>query len=710
LTRIEKDPVLAPKHITAMASVFLLILFCVIVFVHEHQAHQRAHARIVSHAGIAANSLWNHNHAGAAQYLSLACKSDNYAAIAVMDTRGNVFQKAAGDPPGLLQRIFSGLHLMPRITLSSPVRYNDRVIGTIRADWHCDTIFFNAMLLLVLIMVFVIFQLYMGLVNEKKALETRVVQRTRELSDLNENLQKEIKKHKASKQALEKSEERYRAYFEENIAGAYISTPSGTLITCNQQYLEIFGFRDMAQALETPLTQIYINPEERGLFLETLIQERQVSGYETTFRKIDGTLMHLLENAAAVFDEKGDLDHVRGFLLDVTEKHNLEMQLLQTQKMESIGRLAGGVAHDFNNMLNVILGHADLALDKVDVSDPLFDNLKQIRKAADHSADITRQLLAFARKQAVSPTILDLNRTVEGMLKMLHRLIGEDISLVWKPAEALWNVRMDTSQVHQILANLFVNARDAIADGGSIVIETGMKTFKKEDYPEHPGMVPGEFVRFSVTDDGAGMDQHTLDNLFDPFFTTKEVGKGTGLGLSTVYGIVRQNNGFIKVSSRLEKGTTFDIFLPRHPEEIVQPAVTDNAPMPSGNGEVILVVEDEAAILEMLESMLHQLGYAVLAETSPRRALGMAREYTGRLDLLITDVIMPDMNGRELATQVTGIHPDIRLLFMSGYSTDVIARQGVRDTGGHFIQKPFTMQDIAGKVHDVLAGEPDHPA
>jgi PAS domain S-box-containing protein len=357
---------LTHKHLTAMAAVVLFTLFCVIVFVHEHKVHQKVHARIASHAGIVADALWNHNPAGAAQYLSLACKLDNYVAIAVMDTRGKIFQKAAGDPPGALQQIFSGLHLMPRIPLSSPVRYNDRVIGTIQADWRCDTIYFSAMLLLVLIMVFVIFQLYIRLVNEKKVLENRVAHRTRELSYLNENLQKEIKKHKESKQALEKSEDRYRAYFEENIAGAYISTPSGALITCNQQYLEIFGFKDMEQALETPMTDIYSNPEERGYFLETLVEERQVSGYETTFRKTDGTLMHLIENAAAVFDENGNLDHIRGFLLDVTEKHNLEMQLLQTQKMESIGRLAGGVAHDFNNMLNVILGHADLALDKVD--------------------------------------------------------------------------------------------------------------------------------------------------------------------------------------------------------------------------------------------------------------------------------------------------------------------------------------------------------
>ncbi|MCF8092615.1 MAG: PAS domain S-box protein, partial [Desulfotignum sp.] len=260
--------------------------------------------------------------------------------------------------------------------------------------------------LFVLVLVFVIFQLYKGLVHEKKVLEDRVAQRTGELSDLNTNLQQEINKHKKSQQALQKSEERYRAYFEENIAGAYISSPAGRLIACNREYLRIFGFSDRRQALDTALTDIYSIKADRQKFLESLLKNGRVSGYETTFKKTDGTLVHLIENAAAVFDENGNLQHIRGFLLDVTEKRSLEAQLIQTQKMESIGRLAGGVAHDFNNMLNVILGHTELALDKVDPSAPLHNNLQQIRKAASHSADITKQLLGFARKQTISPKAL----------------------------------------------------------------------------------------------------------------------------------------------------------------------------------------------------------------------------------------------------------------------------------------------------------------
>ncbi len=428
-----------------------------------------------------------------------------------------------------------------------------------------------------------------------------------------------------------------------------------------------------------------------------------MSAYETRFKKTDGTMIHLIENAAAVFDDTGRLNHIRGFLLDVTEKHQLEIQLLQTQKMESIGRLAGGVAHDFNNMLNVILGHVDLALNKIDSSSQLRNHLQQIRNAATHSTDITKQLLAFARKQSISPRVLDINKTVEDMFKMLRRLIGEDINLVWKPGNNLGTVKMDLSQVHQILANLCVNARDAIADVGRITIETEMITIYESDDSNLSGAVPGTFVRLRVTDDGCGMDQQTRDNLFDPFFTTKEVGKGTGLGLSTVYGIVKQNNGFVQVNSLLNQGTTFDVFLPRHSDPPGENGITSHEKVPAGNGETILVVEDETSILELLETMLEQLGYTVLAQTSSTAALDLARTRDGRIDLLITDVIMPEMNGRELARQICEQHPEVRLLFMSGYPANVISQQGVLNKGVQFIQKPFSMQDIAAKVHEILS-------
>jgi PAS domain S-box-containing protein len=693
------------KHFTIIeaASLVFLILYSILVLVHEYQVREKAHERIAVHADMVSNPLWNYNEKAASQYLFLAAELENYASVIVMDTRGNVFQKVSADPLPGLDRFFSAIGLSRLHALAAPVRYNDRIIGNLQAERICKAVYFDAMLLMVVVMVFMIFLLYTRLVNEKKVLENRVVHRTKELSDLNANLEKEIREHKNARQALEKSEERYRAYFEENIAGAYISTSSGDLIDCNQKYLDIFGFENKAQALTTPIKDIYNRREERRQFLDALIENKKVSSYETIFRKTDGTRIHLIENAAAVFDETGRLDHIRGFLLDVTEKHHLEMQLIQTQKMESIGRLAGGVAHDFNNMLNVILGHVDLSLEKIDASGPLHHHLKQIRNAAAHSTDITRQLLAFARKQTISPRILDLNKTVEGMLKMLRRLIGEDIDLVWKPSDSPGSVKMDPSQIHQILANLCVNARDAIAGVGHITIETEMKTFYEQKESDLADVIPGEFVCLRVTDDGCGMDQHTLDNLFDPFFTTKEVGKGTGLGLSTVYGIVKQNSGFIHVNSRLNEGATFEIFLPRYKETVTTREIQSHPSIPSGNGEAVLVVEDEVTILELLQTMLDQLGYAVMTASSPQAALDLAKACDGRIHLLITDVIMPEMNGRELAGRIRELYPEVRLLFMSGYPADVIAEQGVLDRGVQFIQKPFSMQDIAAKVREALS-------
>ena len=387
------------------------------------------------------------------------------------------------------------------------------------------------------------------------------------------------------------------------------------------------------------------------------------------------------------------------------EKARLEAQLRQAQKMESVGRLAGGVAHDFNNMLGVILGHAEMALEQVDPAQPLHADLTEIRQAAQRSADLTRQLLAFARKQIIAPKVLDLNETVGSMLNMLKRLIGEDIDLTWQPQADLWPVEVDPSQIDQILANLCVNARDAINGVGKMTIETANGTFDKSYCAKHPGFMPGEYVRLGVRDDGCGMEKETLAQLFEPFFTTKGVGEGTGLGLAMVYGIVKQNNGFTSVYSEPDKGTTLTIYLPRHAAKAEQPRKeSPTAPAARGH-ETILVVEDEPAILKMTTRMLESQGYTVLAASTPGEAIRLAREHTGEIPLLITDVVMPEMNGRDLAKNLLSLYPDLRRLFMSGYTANVIARDGVLDEGVYFIQKPFSRQDLAAKVRDALDSE-----
>lgn len=398
-----------------------------------------------------------------------------------------------------------------------------------------------------------------------------------------------------------------------------------------------------------------------------------------------------------------------GFNTDITERkraeeerERLQDQLLQSRKMESIGRLAGGVAHDFNNMLAVIIGHAEMALDKLDSTQVVHSDLQAILKAAQRSANLTRQLLGFARKQTVSPRVLDINETMDGMLRMLRRLIGENVDLLWKPGPDLWPIKIDPSQIDQVLANLCVNARDAIAGVGKVTIETENIVIDETYCRECPELIPGEYVRLSVSDSGCGMDEDVVTHLFEPFFTTKEVGKGTGLGLATIYGIIKQNSGFVNVYSEPGQGTTFKMYFPR-----VAVASTDRE-SPAEEGEdlkgagTILLVEDEEPILAMARAILERYGYMVLAACSPAVALNIAGTHPGRIDLLVTDVVMPGMSGKDLSEKLRAMRPGLKCIFMSGYTANAIVNQGILDEGIHFLQKPFSVKALAEKVRKVL--------
>jgi len=385
-----------------------------------------------------------------------------------------------------------------------------------------------------------------------------------------------------------------------------------------------------------------------------------------------------------------------------TEGETLQAQLLQAQKMESIGRLAGGVAHDFNNMLCVIIGLGDLLLSRTDPAHPFHAHLTEIHKAAERSSNLTRQLLAFARRQAIAPRILDLNPTVEDMFKMLRRLIGEDIELTWTPGPDLWRVRLDPSQIDQILANLCVNSRDAIRDVGTIHISTRNRTVLESQCLNRPGLAPGDYVLLTVSDDGQGMDEATRKLIFEPFFTTKEVGKGTGLGLATVYGIVKQNRGWIEVASQPGRGTAVTIYLPRdvgqaEPQRLEGPALG-----PGQGRETILLVEDEPAILAMATDMLRELGYLILPAATPAEALHLAEGCRERIDLVLTDLVLPIMNGRDLARALRALHPEARTLFMSGYAAGDSLDAAVRDDGAPFLQKPFSLKELEHKVREAL--------
>ncbi len=383
-------------------------------------------------------------------------------------------------------------------------------------------------------------------------------------------------------------------------------------------------------------------------------------------------------------------------------QEQLRTQLTQAQKMETLGRLAGGVAHDFNNMLGVIIGYAELALDKFEPDNTAVNDLKEIRQAAVRSAEITKQLLAFARQQTITPAAVSISKKVNEMLNMLKQLVGENIEITFKPGKNVWKVLIDHSQLDQVLLNLIVNARDAIDKRGNIFLETGVVTFDEKYCSKHYEFLPGEYVFLAVSDDGHGMTSEVKENIFEPFFTTKERHKGSGLGLPTIYGIVRQNKGFINVYSEPGKGTSFKIYFPRHIGSIdtvqKQPAESGK----SKRGEGILVVEDEAAILTLTTSLLEGLGYTVYPALTSEAALEKAKKYCSSIDLLITDVVMPGMTGRELSEALNKICPDIQTLYMSGYTADIITHRGVLDQGINFIQKPFSLSQLSGKVKDIL--------
>jgi two-component system cell cycle sensor histidine kinase/response regulator CckA len=432
--------------------------------------------------------------------------------------------------------------------------------------------------------------------------------------------------------------------------------------------------------------------------------------YEARMKHADGSYRwHYVTGYVLERNTSGKPIHLTGLRIDIDElkkaedeKEKLRTQLTQAQKMDAIGRLAGGVAHDFNNMLGVILGQTDLLLLKMEPDQPFFEALQRIKKAGEKSADLTRQLLAFARKQTVSPKVLNLNEIIKSMTRMLPRIIGEDIQLSWSPQKDIWPVIIDSSQIDQILINLCINARDSITGNGKITIETENKTFDDSYILKHPGFLAGDYVMVSVIDSGCGMDEEILNNIFEPFFTTKGEGKGTGLGLSTVYGIVKQNKGFIKVYSKPGQGSTFKFYLPRHHAKGIKQIEEPLLEAVEGGSETILVVEDNAEILSISQFILEEQGYRVLTASSPTQAQQLAKNFSVDIDLLITDVIMPEMNGWDLSEKIKLIFPKIKVLFMSGYTADVIARHGVLKKGIHFIQKPFALNELANKVREVL--------
>jgi len=430
--------------------------------------------------------------------------------------------------------------------------------------------------------------------------------------------------------------------------------------------------------------------------------------------ELDGQLgVNNLLNARTVRNADGSTRYIEGFVHDITdrreseeEKRRLLEQLVQSQKMEAVGQLAGGIAHDFNNLLTAITGYSELLLGELPPEDLRRSHAEEIRKAGERAASLTQQLLAFSRRQVLEPKILDVNTVVSDIERMLRRLIGEHIELKTRKEADLWRVRADPGQIEQAILNLVINARDAMPNGGTLAIETNNTHLDEGFASSHVPTHPGEYVEVAITDTGSGITEEVMARLFEPFFTTKEVGKGTGLGLSTTYGIVKQSGGYLWCESEVGRGTTFRVYLPRVDEPVTQPEPRPAQPPIHPGDETILLVEDEPEVRSLVQRILKTQGYTVVTAANPDEAIAVAREFKGTIQVMVTDVVMPGMSGLQLAARLMPMRPNMRVLFVSGYTHDAIGHHGVLDPGTAFLQKPFTPNALARKVREVLEGDP----
>ena len=505
-----------------------------------------------------------------------------------------------------------------------------------------------------------------------------------------------------AEQALREREEKYRALFEGVPVGLYRTTPDGRVLDVNSAMVQMMGYPDRESLISLNTNQLYVRPEEHERWKERMEREGVVRDFEIQAFRRDGKVIWLRDTARQVRDGPNGSAYYEGTLEDITESKHLEEQLHRAQKMEAIGRLAGGIAHDFNNLLTIIVGYSQLVQSALQADEVNRSYVEEVMKAGERAASLTRQLLAFSRQQVLDTRILDLNTVVAGMDKMLRRLIGEDIELLTVMGADLGSVKADPGQIEQVIMNLAVNARDAMPEGGKMILETANVDLDEGYAGEHFPLEPGRYVLLAMTDTGCGMSAETQSHIFEPFFTTKAKGKGTGLGLATVYGIVKQSGGYIWVYSEPGRGATFKIHLPRVEDGVEEIGPVVRSKDQQRGSEVILVVEDESALRALIKEVLQSLGYRVLEAPNGSEALVLAEWHHEPISLMLTDVVMPGMSGRELADRLVVLRPKTRVLFMSGYTDDAVFHHGVVPSGVPFLQKPFTSDALACKVREIL--------
>jgi PAS domain S-box-containing protein len=519
----------------------------------------------------------------------------------------------------------------------------------------------------------------------------------------------DITDQKLAVEALLKSEGRFSKAFRNNPLAITISTEAeGRYLDVNDAFLDLLGYKRQDVIGHTAAElHFWGEPLDRIEMLRQLKDDKQVAKYQTRYRTAKGEIRE-----AEVWAESIELDGqpcILGITRDITETRRLEAQFRQAQKMEAVGRLAAGVAHDFNNILSIIMGYSDISLGLIAPEDPVNRYVSETKKAAKRAAMLTRQLLAFSRQQVVFPKILDLNEVVHNSTSMFQRLVGEDVEIEFRPTAPLGSIQADPGQIEQVLMNLVVNARDAMPAGGKIIIETGEAELDEDYASRHPGSEAGQHVVLVVSDTGCGMDENIKSQIFEPFFTTKAVGQGTGLGLSTVYGIVKQSEGYILVYSETGKGTTFKIYFPKLREKAEALVLSPEVAEPPRGSETILVVEDDKTLREVTVKLLQDGGYRVVEAKDAEDALGIMASSQPEIDLLLTDVVMLGTSGVELVRRAEEGHPKLRSLFMSGYTGDLVGRQGVLIEEAYFLEKPFTRRSLLTKVYAALHGESAKP-
>ena len=514
---------------------------------------------------------------------------------------------------------------------------------------------------------------------------------------------RDITERKKTVEALRQSEISFRSMVDEAPYGIYRVGEDGRFLRVNPALQKMVGYEAPNELLNANLgTEVFRNPVDFERLVELLGSVGEFKDVEVDWKRKDGTPITVRCSGRHINDSEGGGPYFEAFAEDVTERRVLERQLRMAAKMEAIGRLSGGIAHDFNNLLGVIIGYSQVLRRKLGPENPLYEHAEEVEKAGQRAVSLTRQLLAFSRQQILTPVVLDPNALVSDMEKMLPRLLGEDIVVSIHLDPELGRVKADQGQIEQVVMNLAVNARDAMPGGGKLVIATSNVELDQAYARQHPGAKPGRYVMLAVTDSGMGMSSETLAHIFEPFFTTKEVGKGTGLGLATVYGVVKQSGGYVWVDSELGKGASFQIFLPRI-EETVAPTVAGPLQIENLRGtETVLLVEDADALRKLARSFLLEHGFQVLAASNGEEAVEVARNHAGPIHLLLTDVVMPGMNGKALADRLLAKSPKLKVVYISGYTDSFIAGHGVLEEGTHLLHKPFTEDALIRKIREVL--------